>query len=373
MPTGGRPSGGLEARRRHEYMEWQAQQSRFEELDTEDEAYAAQAYGGRAGRFPSDKLHFTGYDVGSGQQEPYDDLAYGDGHGMGVEDEEMDEGVMWQHQMRQQEEETAHRAMRRMHRARLRGDPECPLSREEIDALERRQLIPRQSDREAQASTAPTKAAAPKAKGKAVQAASSRAPLAKTKGTKSAARTSPVSASPSRRTSETALATIGSPSKRAPPRSSSGPVVRQQPGMSDPRDYRPSSSSSRASPTPQEHDTRARSSSAAQFYGNPYGQYGYGYPPMPMQGVPQYTQHPGRRNISGPAAYPGPGARAATRAVRREREIIVISDDEEQEEASDDESDEGVALESPQLAIAASGYSTASVRAPAPRARRGGR
>ena len=91
-----------------------------------------------------------------------------------------------------------------------------------------------------------------------------------------------------------------------------------------------------------------------------------------MQGAPQYTQYPSRRNISSPAAYPGPGARAATRAGRREREVIVISDDEV-EEASDDDSDQGVALEGPQLAIAASGYNPASARAREPRARRGGR
>lgn len=89
---------------------------------------------------------------------------------------------------------------------------------------------------------------------------------------------------------------------------------------------------------------------------------------MQYQQYPQYPPYPGRRNTSGPAAYPGHNSRPRTRS-GRDREIIVISDEEEEDEGTEEESEEeGVALD-PQAGGSGFDYP----RAMSARPRRGGR
>ncbi|KAI9663489.1 MAG: hypothetical protein M1831_002498 [Alyxoria varia] len=129
MPQWGRPPRGLDRKARREWemqqmREWEEANHRFEELDSDEESEA-------------DRLQFTNYDLGSRRQAvagvDYDhDLAYGDR----FEDEEYDG---WQLAQREKEEELADRAARRISRARLKGYSNVDLTREELDALERRE------------------------------------------------------------------------------------------------------------------------------------------------------------------------------------------------------------------------------------------
>ena len=103
--------------------EWEAANQRFEELDSDEES-------------EMDRMQYPGYDVGSRRQAmvpmDYDhDLAYGDRF--------EDENDGWQMAQREKEEELADRAARRINRARLKGYSNVDLTREELDALERRE------------------------------------------------------------------------------------------------------------------------------------------------------------------------------------------------------------------------------------------
>ena len=111
-------------------QEWKATVtgSRFEELDSDDESVSSQLY-----------AQYRGYEGPSRTQRipahVFADLAYGEEL---EPDDGYNRGAEWQMAMREKEEELAERALRRIRRARLRGDSNVDLSREELDALERR-------------------------------------------------------------------------------------------------------------------------------------------------------------------------------------------------------------------------------------------
>jgi len=132
----------MDARRRREaerqVREWR-EHDRFEELESDDNN------GQGVGRLAGDRVRFTGYDLGTGKHDrrrvSYDDLAYGEDYGDEGDDyyEEEDE---WQSAMRQKEDDLVQGALRRIRRAKLRGESNVDLTREELDALERRSLLP---------------------------------------------------------------------------------------------------------------------------------------------------------------------------------------------------------------------------------------
>lgn len=358
MPSWGRPPRGLDARGRREWKrqtrEWD-QQSRFQELesDYEDEDE------------DPDRLYFTGYDVGSGRQgmqEPeYDDLGYGSEDG-----DEYEYGEdQWQLAQREKEEELAERALRRIRRAKLRGESKVDLSREELDALERREsrqalvhsgqprpppvAIPadpslnrKRSSRQGIFSRAP----APRLK------SDKRISIPVTQGRAGSPQTSPGSRRSSPKTSR-------SSSRQAAATTSTS----YDPHQNLQHSFRTSSSSSSlrrrdASPArslPDDPDWvlptgRLRSSSSAQLRSDPFA---YQTAPVPS----------GRRNVSGPAS-----AGVAYSSVRRTvpsstvgggrvvgderlvgpsslgKEVIEISSDEDEKEGESG-SDEGVRVD----------------------------
>ena len=138
-PEWGRPPvGGWGDDPRRRRYEWEMAQQRryggggrFEELGTTDEEEEEDP----------DRLGFTGYDIGARRQAvpgvDYDeDLIYGDEFD---DNDHASPGAEWQITQREKEEALAERALRRIRRARLRGDSNVNLSREELDALERRE------------------------------------------------------------------------------------------------------------------------------------------------------------------------------------------------------------------------------------------
>lgn len=161
MPPWGRPLGAIDGRTRREMelqREWEGRH-RFQELDSEDSE--AEATPMRRRRVTGDKLHFTGYDLGSGQQgsdgRGWHD--YSGSYGMD-EDDYHDRRSGWQIARRDKEEELVERALRRIRRAKLRGESNVNLSREELDALERDRMRqeepPNRAPQRARPPTSPT-------------------------------------------------------------------------------------------------------------------------------------------------------------------------------------------------------------------------
>lgn len=396
-----------------EWMEYQAL-NRFQELDDDEDEMLDLQLGQR--RFIGDKPRFSGYESGSGRQRMYprgavfgDAFAFEEGEEDGLD--LYDDQTNWQWEMREREQALVDGALRRINRARLRGDSSPTLSREEIDALERRQLIPITSKVRAQASTASTKPTSAKPKRKSAGGTSlfgfgGNASSSRNKATRSTDRRTSLPEASSRRSSgqntpdemagqlssayfqqPSSGRPSSSPSKgsRSGSRVTSGPVARQA-AMPEMREYRPPSRSSPNSVPLDAYAPRARAGSSAQIYTSTHP-YQYG----PPQGQPYYPS-PGRRNVSGPAAMPYPSSRRAmhqSHAVARmpsgsglSQEVIEISsddseeegeeddDDEAVDESEDDESDEGVTLNAP-LEGNASGYSVHAGRGT--RVRRGRR
>lgn len=115
-----------------------AEHYRFQELDSD---YSDEdGFEVAPQRFRGDNLRFTGYDLGYGKQNTaaYDGLAYGEDYGHVGDDSYHGRTQL---EMREKEEELAEKAMRRIHRAKLRGEADVDLSRAELDALERRQML----------------------------------------------------------------------------------------------------------------------------------------------------------------------------------------------------------------------------------------
>ena len=114
----------------HAQREWQ-DRYRFEELEgTSDEGeYESLA----PGEIIGDSLHFTGLDMATGRRHRRDRSQGGP----------VDGDEQYQINLLDMEDELVEQALRRIRRARLRGEPDVNLSREELDALERSQMIPR--------------------------------------------------------------------------------------------------------------------------------------------------------------------------------------------------------------------------------------
>lgn len=180
---------------RQRQREWEMDQNRFEELsDSDPEAEEEEGYG------------------------QYDDLAYGDDY-----DElsaEYEIGSETQRMLRAKEDALAERALRRIQRARLQGESSVDLSREELDALEKRRsrqgMVPVRTSTAIAGPAAPAAIEAPPAKA----SRSPAAPAATTKG-KSKARESPRSSSSKTKSS-------GKPSK-ASKASTSSPISEDEP------------------------------------------------------------------------------------------------------------------------------------------------
>ncbi|KAI9728988.1 MAG: hypothetical protein M1828_000073 [Chrysothrix sp. TS-e1954] len=436
MPPWGRPPRGLNARSRREWerqaRDWE-EYGRFEELDSEDEEEEADVRPRirpkPSGRFRGDELRFHGYDIGQARRGPpqrdVDELAELD---EGYEDD-YDGGGGYQAELREKEEELAERALRRIRRARMRGETDVDLTREELDALERRR------DREAlvvqrpqppvrrraaapPASTAPTAAGSkPKKRTSGGGGSSSgflgfgggggNAPRAKkqtaekriTVPIRDTTPQTPPSPEDYREPPSSYRPGSGQGASSSRPNSRSASRARQQraqqsppydPPPVQPLSHRPASSSSRRpSPTrslPDDPDwtPRSRSSSSAQLYSNdPYAYQVSG---------PASTS---RRNVSGPASISysnvrrnippagstvrvpvGSRGAAAVGGSALATEVIEISSDE-----AEDESDEGVRVDLDEedsdelardepLAVVASGRGNGPGGG---RARRGGR
>ena len=384
----------MDARRRREaerqVREWR-EHDRFEELESDDNN------GQGVGRLAGDRVRFTGYDLGTGKHDrrrvSYDDLAYGEDYGDEGDDyyEEEDE---WQSAMRQKEDDLVQGALRRIRRAKLRGESNVDLTREELDALERRSLLPT-SIASKSPRKQPSRASLPGSGSKAKRQTSGLSGLGGTKGKapKSEKKVSLplVESSPHflsgpdspdyglhgnrRDPAQDYLAQSGArpastPSKALARKPAPGNARQQQSQPYDSQQYRffspnedgsrPPSSSSRGSPTrslPDEPDWTPRShtsSSAPLYSADPFDYQTHG---------PSAQYQHGRRNFSGPAGVsysalrrvPVPASGAMTRVPTSEpapmqrsasglsNEVIEIS--------SDDDSDEGVRVDS-------QGYST---------------
>ena len=132
-PEWGRPPEGLDTRARRGWerraQELEFDQHRVEEVDSDDESVSSAAY-----------ARYMGYDGPSRTHavpvRAYAELAYEEDYDA---EDDYERNAEWQLAMREKEEELAERALRRIRRARLRGDSNVNLSREELDALERRQ------------------------------------------------------------------------------------------------------------------------------------------------------------------------------------------------------------------------------------------
>ena len=343
-------------------QELELSQNRFEEVDSDDESVSSAAY-----------ARYMGYDGPSRQQavpvHAYKDLAYDDDYDP---EDDYERSAEWQIAMREKEEELAERALRRIRRARLRGESNVNLSREELDALERRQ------HREELERRPPAKAlqSEPPARQRAKSNAASRPqPKRKTGGGMFGLGGSPKSkpsnkshrrvASPEEDTqlqlppvsSNSSLQRLngGSPkASRRPSRSrmSQQPAQQSLYDLQNPSNYRPSSSrSSRRgdSPTrslPDDPDWVPRPRSASNAHS---------YPPLPAAAsggavdpfVYQVQGPTGRRIVSDPTVHQSvnyssvrrnPPRQAQATARGRQMEVVdLTSDDEEEEEEGEDE------------------------------------
>jgi len=113
--------------------EWEGRH-RFQELDSnesDDEPLRL-----RRRRVKGDKLHFTGFDLGTGQQGS-DGGEWDEHSNLSNVTGRYDDRGNWQLARRDKEEDLIERALRRIRRAKLRGESKVNLSREELDALER--------------------------------------------------------------------------------------------------------------------------------------------------------------------------------------------------------------------------------------------
>ena len=141
MPSWGRPSragkGKREKRRDRNTRHWE-EDRRFEEIDSdEDDGQGV----GLHDSLISDKLYFTGADLGPRRRQPHKQDHSQSSESSGNEDnmEDRSGGVM-QVALRGKEEQLVQKAMERIRRAQLMGRSNVKLTKPEIDALERKRL-----------------------------------------------------------------------------------------------------------------------------------------------------------------------------------------------------------------------------------------
>ena len=140
MPSWGRPSGARQAKRRKDrdvYTRRKEENLRFEEVDSD----SSDGQGVNIdGDFTSDALHFTGADLGAHIHKKQDrdyrhDSESSDGEEINIS--EHPEGLL-QVALRDKEELLVQKALERIRRAQELGKTNVKLSRQEIEALERK-------------------------------------------------------------------------------------------------------------------------------------------------------------------------------------------------------------------------------------------
>jgi len=145
VPSWGRPAGASGSRRRKQWEReqdlWQQEQSRVEELDSDDTDTQGVGLNFDKKRFASDPLHFTGIDMSSTASRARRSYSYDDSENSSDSDSELSEfdGTnALQVALRDKEEALVQSALARIRRAQAKGKQEVKLNQDELDALEKR-------------------------------------------------------------------------------------------------------------------------------------------------------------------------------------------------------------------------------------------
>jgi len=145
VPSWGRPPGAKGSKRRRQWERdqelWQQEQSRVEELDSDDTDTQGVGLNFEKKRFASDPLHFTGIDMSSNEARARRSYSYGDSEETSNSDSEISEfdGTnALQIALRDKEEALVQSALARIRRAQEKGKREVKLNQDELDALEKR-------------------------------------------------------------------------------------------------------------------------------------------------------------------------------------------------------------------------------------------
>jgi hypothetical protein len=144
VPPWGRPPGAKGSKRRRQWEReqdlWQQEQSRVEELDSDDTDTQGVDLNYEKKRFSSDPLHFTGIDLSSSSRNrqgyTYDDSDDSSDSDSGYAEEEGTNAL--QVALRNKEEALVQSALARIRRAQEKGKREVKLNQDELDALEKR-------------------------------------------------------------------------------------------------------------------------------------------------------------------------------------------------------------------------------------------
>jgi len=144
VPSWGRPPGAKGSKRRRQWERerevWEQENSRVEELDSDDTDTQGVGLNFKEKRFSSDPLQFTGIDLASSsmtkarrsyQQEDTDSSSDSDMS-------EIDGTNALQVALRDKEEALVQSALARIRRAQEKGKREVKLNQDELDALEKR-------------------------------------------------------------------------------------------------------------------------------------------------------------------------------------------------------------------------------------------
>lgn len=144
MPPWGRPPGAKGSKRRKQWEReqalWQQEQSRVEELDSDDTDTQGVGLSFDKKRFFSDPLHFTGIDLSSSSR-PRKSYTYDDTENSSDADspESGEDGTnALQIALRDKEEALVQSALARIRRAQEKGKQQVKLNQDELDALEKR-------------------------------------------------------------------------------------------------------------------------------------------------------------------------------------------------------------------------------------------
>ena len=136
MPPWGRPSGAKGSKRR---KQWEREQSRVEELDSDDTDTQGVGLNFEKKRFASDSLQFTGIDLAATSRARKGYTYGSDESEEDSEDSEDDENASaLQVALRDKEEALVQSALARIRRAQEKGKREVKLNPEELEALEKR-------------------------------------------------------------------------------------------------------------------------------------------------------------------------------------------------------------------------------------------
>ena len=145
MPSWGRPPGAKGSKRRKQWEReqelWLQEQSRVEELDSDDTDTQGVGLSSEKKRFASDPLHFTGIDISSQEARTRGSYAYDDSEETSNSDSDISEyqGTnALQIALRDKEEALVQSALARIRRAQEKGKREVKLNQDELDALEKR-------------------------------------------------------------------------------------------------------------------------------------------------------------------------------------------------------------------------------------------